>query len=72
MAQDSSGKAVAIGDWLRTTNRVVRVIGLRETTKGTTATGAYVSLSDGGVRVKRFTFDPAVTTLVLKSDGTAV
>lgn len=79
MATDSKGRAVGFGDYLSVemlgdggpTSAIVRVIALRETTRGTSATGAYVALEGNG-RVAKVPFTPSSGTLVMKSDGTEV
>lgn len=75
MAHDSKKQQVALGDWMKAQEGdqtfIVRVIALNERVVGVRATGAYVDLVGMG-RVKKFIFDPANATLVLKSDGTAV
>lgn len=84
MANDKNGKPINFGDYCAlpltgatidgTTDgaaTIVRVIQIRQTTKGVIARGAYVSLSSNG-RVARVDFRPGDATLVMRSDGGGV
>lgn len=79
MATDKNGKAVSFGDYLivdASSNEakwsgVVRIIKLAETTKGTSALGAFVDLVGHG-RVAKMKIDVTKGTLVARSNGEVV
>lgn len=71
MAQDSKGNAVGFGDWLATGDKIVRIVKISETPKGTVAVGAFVDLVGNG-RIGKAKVSVEDSVLVMRADGTVV